>query len=453
MPGRGKERGEGTESAVVVYSKNERDGMLNEIQTEMGETEGVTPMGAEMFRAKLPEEPLEWCKLQSIEHLMRDKIVTCIQMHREPKPFEWTRDLLFGSKLKQGFGQLLLVKFSFDMIKRLNKVNNNRGFTWESGTKYVYKRFCTMDWNKGEYPELYLSDDYMREVNIMKLLMETRGGKKRPKFLNIPLAALVSTQYGNGLVLNFYPNRTLRHVLKNQTDMLRDKQQCLHWGLDFIAILKELQYWNIIHQDIKPANLCLKKWNRRTSVTLIDFGCALVAEGEVKATSGVVVTKFYRAPELWVKKSLYGQSVDEWAMTCVLWEVLCGASKPLFNGNGAGLPKVLGPPPPSWNVGPDKKTKSVFTTPAPVGKIRLEKDNVETMFANSPLGASQCEQAFQLFKMCFKWEPRDRTKLSTQSRNRLFSSVWEMRRREKTNELGKSERRRLKRKKKKRGQR
>ena len=88
-------------------------------------------MDTEMFAAHVPQTPPSWCKLKSIEHMMRDKDVTCIQMPRLPEPFE-SKTNLPGSTCHQGlFGRIEVVKFSFDMIKRLNKVNGS--VRWGNG--------------------------------------------------------------------------------------------------------------------------------------------------------------------------------------------------------------------------------------------------------------------------------------------------------------------------------
>ena len=170
---------------------------------------------------------------------------------------------------------------------------------------------------------------------------------------------------------------SLRHALNDQTFL--DKQQRLLGGLDLIAILKELRFWNIIHRDIKPANLCLQKakggLRNRSCLTLIDFGCAEVAEGAVDATSDDVMPKSYRGPELWAKTKTYTWKVDEWPMACVLYEVLSGAKKPLFNGPmPQGLYTVLGPVPNNCSVTESKSKfpgKSCFTDHVLGGKMLM----------------------------------------------------------------------------------
>ncbi|KAF9585143.1 hypothetical protein BGW38_003741 [Lunasporangiospora selenospora] len=81
----------------------------------------------------------------------------------------------------------------------------------------------------------------------------------------------------------------------------------------------------IMHRDMKPENLLV----RGDTIKIADFGLAL----EVKSRppySTYVSTRWYRAPELLLKSSVYSRAVDVWA-TGVIASELVGL-KPLFPG-------------------------------------------------------------------------------------------------------------------------
>ena len=86
---------------------------------------------------------------------------------------------------------------------------------------------------------------------------------------------------------------------------------------------------NILHRDIKPENLLLSK---NGIVKLCDFGFArhMRAEKNFNYTD-YVSTRWYRAPELLVGDAAYNQSVDIWAIGCIVAEISNGM--PLYPGD------------------------------------------------------------------------------------------------------------------------
>ncbi|XP_032952925.1 cyclin-dependent kinase-like 3 isoform X2 [Rhinolophus ferrumequinum] len=143
--------------------------------------------------------------------------------------------------------------------------------------------------------------------------------------------------------------KQFRHEnLVNLIEVFRQKKK-IHLVFEFIdhTILDELQHYchgleskrlrkylfqilraidylhnnNIIHRDIKPENILVSK----SGITkLCDFGFArtLAAPGDVY--TDYVATRWYRAPELVLKDTLYGKPVDIWALGCMIIEMATG---------------------------------------------------------------------------------------------------------------------------------
>lgn len=89
----------------------------------------------------------------------------------------------------------------------------------------------------------------------------------------------------------------------------------------------------IIHRDLKPSNiLVMGEVEEQGVVKIADFGLARIYQAPLKSLSenGVVVTIWYRAPELLLGAKHYTSAVDMWALGCIFAELL--TLKPLFQG-------------------------------------------------------------------------------------------------------------------------
>ncbi|KAF2313477.1 hypothetical protein GH714_011181 [Hevea brasiliensis] len=89
----------------------------------------------------------------------------------------------------------------------------------------------------------------------------------------------------------------------------------------------------IIHRDLKPSNiLVMGEGDEHGVVKIADFGLARIYQAPLKPLSdnGVVVTIWYRAPELLLGAKHYTSAVDMWAVGCIFAELL--TLKPLFQG-------------------------------------------------------------------------------------------------------------------------
>lgn len=106
-------------------------------------------------------------------------------------------------------------------------------------------------------------------------------------------------------------------------------------------ILSGLAYLHknwILHRDLKPSNILVTGGDRppasRGVIKIADFGLARLFQSPLRPlpdVDAVVVTIWYRAPELLLGARHYTAAVDMWAVGCIFAE-LC-ASKPLFQGS------------------------------------------------------------------------------------------------------------------------
>lgn len=81
-----------------------------------------------------------------------------------------------------------------------------------------------------------------------------------------------------------------------------------------------------MHRDIKPENILL---NQNGDVKIADFGFTKPVYDTEKHTD-YISTRWYRAPELLLKKNRYSFEIDIFALGCVFAELLL--LTPLFPG-------------------------------------------------------------------------------------------------------------------------
>ncbi|OTB08405.1 hypothetical protein M426DRAFT_183402 [Hypoxylon sp. CI-4A] len=86
-------------------------------------------------------------------------------------------------------------------------------------------------------------------------------------------------------------------------------------------------HW-ILHRDLKTSNLLL---NNRGQLKIADFGMArYVGDPAPPKLTQLVVTLWYRAPELLLGTRTYGAAVDMWSVGCIFGELL--TREPLLQG-------------------------------------------------------------------------------------------------------------------------
>ncbi|ODV87866.1 hypothetical protein CANARDRAFT_179245, partial [[Candida] arabinofermentans NRRL YB-2248] len=165
-----------------------------------------------------------------------------------------------------------------------------------------------------------------RNVNVLQLIdmiHESTDDIKKPGFF-YTVTPYISSDL-NGLLNNPRVTLTVPHIKCIMIQILR--------GINYIHNM------NYLHRDIKTANILLDYFG---VVKIADFGLARIYHGSPpsKSTSlpgggkfeytGVVVTRWYRPPELLLGERKYTTAVDMWGIGCVLGELF--KKKPILEG-------------------------------------------------------------------------------------------------------------------------
>ncbi|KAK2759411.1 hypothetical protein FQN54_002889 [Arachnomyces sp. PD_36] len=144
----------------------------------------------------------------------------------------------------------------------------------------------------------------------------------------------------------------LEHDLKTLMDDMREPflpSETKTLLLQVISATEFLHSHWILHRDLKTSNLLM---NNRGEVKLADFGMARYYGDPPPKLTQLVVTLWYRAPELLLGAEKYGPEIDMWSIGCIFGELIL--KEPLLQGKNEvdHLSKIFaltGPPTPqSW---------------------------------------------------------------------------------------------------------
>jgi beta-lactam-binding protein with PASTA domain/predicted Ser/Thr protein kinase len=129
------------------------------------------------------------------------------------------------------------------------------------------------------------------------------------------------------IVMEYVDGQTLREIVKTTGPMTQ--QKVLEVMADVCAALDFSHRHQIIHRDVKPANIMI---TRGGAVKVMDFGIArALGEGQnVTQTAAVIGTAQYLSPEQAKGEAVDARS-DVYAAGCVLYELLTG--EPPFTGD------------------------------------------------------------------------------------------------------------------------
>ncbi|GMR36587.1 hypothetical protein PMAYCL1PPCAC_06782 [Pristionchus mayeri] len=162
----------------------------------------------------------------------------------------------------------------------------------------------------------------LREVNM---LLKAAGHENIVNVLEIVVGSNTDKTF---LVMEF-----VEHDMKSLMETMSRNNKSFKMGevktlmMQLLRGMDHLHNLWILHRDLKSSNLLL---NHKAVLKIADFGLAREYGEPLKSYTPIVVTLWYRSPELLLGIEKYSTEVDMWSVGCLMAEFI--TLKPLFNG-------------------------------------------------------------------------------------------------------------------------
>ncbi|OAY34368.1 cyclin-dependent kinase G-2 [Manihot esculenta] len=213
---------------------------------------------------------------------------------------------------------MLLGCRSVDEFERLNKIDEGTyGVVYRARDKktgeIVALKKVKMEKEREGFPLTSL-----REINILL------------SFHHPSIVDAKEVVVGSNLDSIFMVMEYMEHDLKGLMESMKQPFSQSEVKCLMLQLLEGVKYLHdnwVLHRDLKTSNLLL---NNRGELKICDFGLARQYGSPLKPYTHLVVTLWYRAPELLLGAKQYSTAIDMWSLGCIMAELL--SKEPLFNG-------------------------------------------------------------------------------------------------------------------------
>lgn len=202
----------------------------------------------------------------------------------------------------------------FEMIKKINE--GTYGIVYKAKDKktgeIVALKKVKMNMDRDGFP---LSS--LREINILSSF-------NHPSIVEVK-EVVVDDFDGVFMVMEYmeYDLKGLIQTMKRPFSIVEIKSLMM-------KLLKGVKYLHdnwVLHRDLKTSNILL---NKEGELKICDFGLSRHYGSPLKPYTPLVVTLWYRAPELLLGAKEYSTAIDMWSIGCIMAELI--AKAPLFRG-------------------------------------------------------------------------------------------------------------------------
>ncbi|TQD96775.1 hypothetical protein C1H46_017668 [Malus baccata] len=284
---------------------------------------------------------------------------------------------------------------SVDEFERLNKIDEGTyGVVYRAMDKKT-KEIVALKKVKMEKEREGFPLTSLREINILLSL-------HHPSIVDVK-EVVVGSNLDSIFMVMEYMEHDLKALMETKKQPFSQSEvKCLM--LQLLAGVKYLHDNWVLHRDLKTSNLLM---NNRGELKICDFGLARQYGSPLKPYTHLVVTLWYRAPELLLGAKEYSTAIDMWSLGCIMAELL--SKEPLFNGKTEfdqldKIFKILGTPNetiwPGYSKLPGVKVNFVKH---PYNLLR--KKFPATAFTGSPVLS---DAGFNLLNRLLTYDPEER---------------------------------------------
>jgi len=135
---------------------------------------------------------------------------------------------------------------------------------------------------------------------------------------------------GRDLNAVFMAMEFMEHDLKGLMDEMRRPFTSSEVKTLMLQLIEGVAYLHdnwVLHRDLKTSNIL---YNNKGDLKICDFGLSRQYGSPLRPYTHMVVTLWYRAPELLLGAKTYSTPIDMWSLGCIMGELLQRA--PLLNG-------------------------------------------------------------------------------------------------------------------------
>ncbi|XP_033141653.1 cyclin-dependent kinase G1 isoform X4 [Brassica rapa] len=223
----------------------------------------------------------------------------------------------------QGVMNMLLGSRSVNGFQKLNKINEGTyGIVYrarDEKTKEIVA-LKKIKMKEDKYEEEYgFPLTSLREINILLSC-------NHPSIVNVKEVVVGGKNDSDVYMVMEHLEHDLKCLMERKKQPFSTSEvKCL-----MLQLLEGVHYLHtnwIIHRDLKPSNLLM---NNSGELKICDFGMARQYGSPIKPYTQMVITQWYRPPELLLGAKQYSTAVDMWSIGCIMAELL--SQKPLFPG-------------------------------------------------------------------------------------------------------------------------
>ncbi|KAJ2327850.1 hypothetical protein IWW51_001515 [Coemansia sp. RSA 2702] len=226
---------------------------------------------------------------------------------------------LLPTHLAQDYPCLSSCRRLSDCYERLNKIEEGTyGIVYRArdlrSNETVALKQLKLDQERNGFPITAL-----REIHTLLLA-------KHPNIVNVREIVVGTSLNSIYMVMDF-----MQHDLRSLMEVMRTPFSASEVKALVLQLCRAVAHLHdnwIVHRDLKTSNLLMADG----VLCVADFGLARKFSSPLGHMTGLVVTLWYRAPELLLGAAEYSTAVDMWSVGCIFAELFAG--EPVLQGRG-----------------------------------------------------------------------------------------------------------------------